>query len=604
MNTKKILFSSAIALFALIWSGCDSMLDVEPNSDMTDANFWKTENDLRAACNKLYQQLGAIGQDTRADDRFGRSPNTTSTGQRVTPVTSDDDWRNPYRRLFNANNIIEKAATSPVSEAIRNRYIGEALFFRAWEYFELVRKYGDVPLVLKAFKDTQDPDLKMGRTSRAIVIEQCYEDLRLAASYLPTRATLMTSADNNNEFNRRRVTRSSALALIVRIGLHEGTMRKYHNIGSDWQTHLDKSIEAYNELKNEGHSLYTGDGARAYLGAFLEETNASNPEIIFAKAIGLNGGIANASGSNYTNYSIECSDNNGFTRRMVDMYLYADGLPGEKSQYYLPPAAETTFNSVFGYEADGVTENGHPRDPRLALSFWRLNDPDDIVTVRVAGLGIAWPLRRGEVYNFFNATTRESPGYKQKKIFAGQFLNNADWADKIYIRWGEMLIAYAEAMYERNGSITDAQLDETVNTLRARTGFGARLTNGFAVANGLNMLEEIRRERTVELMGENQRYPDIIRWKIAETVLPGDIIGIRYVHEEAISPMGESQRKERTTDAAGTLDGVFVYPSPDMYVWEKAQSRRFNPQRDYFYPIPTNEIGKSDGNIVQNPNWD
>jgi hypothetical protein len=613
MNTKRIIYASAITLVTLILIGCDSLLDVKPQTDMTDANFWNTEQDLRAAANRLYTQLPntqtpGMWHDARADDRFGRTPNGISTGQRVTPVTGGEDWTDPYRRIFQANNIIEKAPRASVSERIINRYVAEARFFRAWEYFHLAAKYGDVPLVLKTFTSTQDPDLKMGRTPREEVIQQCYEDLRFAAQWLPSRTELMQSPDNANEFHRRRVTQSSALGLMVRIGLHEGTMRKYHNIGSDWQAHLDVSIATFERLRDEpghGHDLYRGDGTRAFLGAFLEERNAQNPEIMFGKAIGLNGAAAGttAAGNILTDYSVNAADNFGFTRTMVDLFLYADGLPGNKSAYYLPAANETSFNSVFGYETDGVTPNGHPRDPRLTQTFWRINDPDDRTDVFVAGMGIGWQHRRGENYNFFIVTTREAPGYKQKKMFWGAETNR-DWADKTYIRWGEMLIAYAEALYERNGSITDAQLDATVNALRTRVGFNVRLTNAFVATNGLNMQEEIRRERTVELMGENQRYNDIIRWKIAENVLPNAIIGIKYFHNEAGVPMGDAQRAERLTKTDGTLDGVFAYPSGDMYVWEKANSRKFNPLRDYFYPIPTNEIAKSDNNIKQNPNWD
>jgi hypothetical protein len=603
---KKIIYASAIALATLILISCDALLDVKPQTDMTDANFWNTEQDLRAAVSRLYTQLPALGHDARADDKFGRDPDPISTGQRVTPVTSGGDWTDPYRRIFQANNIIEKAPRASVSERVMNRHIAEAHFFRAWEYFNLVTRYGDVPLVLRTFTNTQDPDLKMGRTPREVVIQQCYEDLLFAARWLPTRAELIASPDNSHEFHRRRVTQSSALGLMVRIGLHEGTMRKFHQLSSDWQAHLDVSIAAFERLRDEpghGHDLYRGEGHRAFLGAFLEERNVENPEIMFGKALGFNGAAAGSAGNIFTDFSGLASGRFGFTRAMVDMFLYADGLPGSKSAYYLPAADETSFNSVFGYETNGVTPNGHPRDPRLTQTFWRINDPDDRTEVVVAGFGIGWQHRQGENYNFFITSTREPPGYRLKKMFWGAQVNR-DWADKTYIRWGEMLIAYAEALYERNGAITDAQLDATINALRARVGFNVRLTNAFVATHSLNMQEEIRRERTVELIGESQRYNDIIRWKIAEYVLPRPFVSIRYFDHEAGIPITAQQRAERLTLADGTLDGVLFYPSGDMYIQEKGDARRFNPARDYFYPIPTNEIAKSDNNIKQNPNWD
>ena len=602
---KKIFY---LLLLVVVFVSCDDMLDVTPKTDLTDANFWLTEAHFKGASNMLYSQLPGKNFNYRADDLFSQLMSNAdmiqSAGRWSIPATSSD-WTDPYRRIANANNIIENAPNSPVGESIRNRYLGEALFFRAWWHFDLVCKYGDVPLVLKTFKETQDPDLKMGRTPRETVIQQCYEDLRLAATYLPTRADIVNTI---NEIDRRRATRSSALALMVRIGLHEGTMRKYHNLSNDWQAHLDVSINAFNELKAEGHQLYTGDGDYAYLGLFYEERNSANREIIFGKVHGPNGSI----GTGYwnSNYSSLCQNGSAVTRYMIDMYLYADGLPGEKSAYYLPPANETSYNSVFGFEydvdaQDGSKPNGHPRDPRLSLSFWREFDPDDDTELKVTGLYIAWKRRSGERFNHYYNTTRHEPGYKLKKGHVGQFatVSTSDNNDNILIRWGEMLISYAEALYEKNGNITDAQLDETVNALRARVGFDVKLTNAFVSTNGLNMLEEIRRERTVELMAENRRYDDIIRWKIAEEVLPKATIGNHFFIDEVIEPPTTQLLQQSVTDESGIHQGVFVYPAANIWVWESASVRSFKPERDYFYPIPTNEITKSDGNIVQNPNW-
>jgi len=606
MNTKNILF---LSFFALVFASCDSMLDVTPKTDLTDGNFWLTEAHFKGASNMLYNQLPNKAFDFRGDDLFTQSMTNgdmvQSAGRWTLPGTSGN-WTDPYRRIANANNIIENAPNSSISEVIRNRYLGEALFFRAWWYFDLVCKYGDVPLVLKTFKETQDPDLKMGRTARETVIQQCYEDLRLAARYLQTRADLVNISD---EVDRRRATRSSALGLMVRIGLHEGTMRKYHNLSNDWQAHLDVCIEAFSLLKAEGHQLYTGDGAYAYLGMLYEERNNFNLEFMFGKAHGPNG-TTGGSGTWNTNVSANCQEGSAATRYMIDTYLYADGLPGEKSAYYLAPADETSFNSVFGFEAGDVStpsaaSNGHPRDPRLSLTFWREWDPDDDTNLKVTNLQIAWKMRRGERYNHYYNTTRHEPGYKLKKHHVGQFstIGTSDNNDHILMRYGEMLISYAEALYERNGSITDAQLDETVNALRERAGFNVKLTNGFVATHGLNMLEEIRRERTVELMAEGRRYNDIIRWKIAEEVLPRPSIGIHYFGNEVIEPATETMLRENVTDADGKLNGVFVYPAPSIWVTEQATVRSFKSNRDYYYPIPTNEINKSEFNIKQNPNW-
>ena len=602
---KKIIYILSVCFMVVAWTGCDELLDVTPQTDFSDVDFWKSENDLKGATMRLYQQLPFLTQDQRADEWVSRNANSISMGSRPIPTTSGD-WTDNYQRIFATNNILEKAVNAPIDEQIINKYLAQARFFRAWYYFDLVSKYGDVPLVLKTFKSTADPDLKMGRAPRADVIQQIYDDLEFAAEWLPTRADMESVVD---EFERRFVTRSSALGLMVRVGLREGTMLKFHGMGSDseWRAHLQKSIDAFNLLKAEGHELYTEGGPSvAYQAMFLDESNSTNKEIIFAKAYGPN--ETTGSSAVLHNFTAGTAMGVQLSRTMIDTYLYADGLPREKSS--LVVANETSFNHVFGYESDGVTRLAGgigERDPRLELSIWRVFDPQDTEEATVAGKRIGFLLCGTGPYRPDMARRNASVGYTAKKIFVGSLYNKDD-TDLIHIRWGEMLIAYAEALYELNGSITDAQLDETVNALRARVGFDARLTNAFVNANGLDMRGEIRRERQVELMGENHRYDDLIRWKTAETVLPKAWLGCKFIASEtndgeqlAVDPTFTS----RLTDEEGKLDGVqeYGYPELHIYVYQRSTERRFDPAKDYFYPIPTYEIGQSDGNIEQNPGW-
>jgi hypothetical protein len=370
---------------------------------------------------------------------------------------------------------------------------------------------------------------------------------------------------------------------------------------------LQKSIDSYNLLKAEGHELYTAGGTSvSYLALFLDESNSSNREIIFAKAYGPNG--TTGSSATLQNFTSGTAMGLQIGRTMIDTYLYADGLPREKSSLVVMP--ETTFNHVFGYESDGVTPIAGgmgARDPRLPLSFWRIFDPLDTEDATIAGKRVGFLLCGTGQFKPDMSWRNASVGYTVKKMFVGSQYGKDD-ADLIFIRWGEMLIAYAEALYELNGSITDAQLNETVNALRARVGFDVALTNGFVTANGLNMREEIRRERTVELMGESRRYTDLIRWKTAETVLPKAWLGFKFIPEElsnGATLATDPTFTARLTDATGKLDGVqeYGYPEANIYVYQRSGERRFDPAKDYYYPIPAFEIAQSEGNIVQNPGW-
>ena len=150
---KKLYNLLLIGAAALTMAGCS--LDMKPETTLTDDAYWKTEGDLRGACNRFYQQLngnnelgGGFSHDYRSDELNNNgAANNISDGSWTIPSTSGS-WSDAYWRIFIANNILQKGKTALVSDEVRNKYFAEACFFRAYYYFELVKKYGDVPLLL------------------------------------------------------------------------------------------------------------------------------------------------------------------------------------------------------------------------------------------------------------------------------------------------------------------------------------------------------------------------------------------------------------------------------------------------------------------------
>ncbi len=529
-------------------------LDLEPETTLTDLSFWKTETDLRGACNRLYNLLQYTTHDTRSDELVMTSADNISSGN-VSVPSSSGNWTDPYYRIFTANNIIGKGVNADLPEEVINRWLAEAYFFRAYYHFELVTKYGDVPLMLKAINDTEDPLLLSPRTPREEVIQQCYRDLDFAVQWLP-------AIDNLSDSEWGRVTVSAALAMKVRIGLFEGTFSKYHNLPSDHMAHLQVAIESSELLINGGaHDLYP-DFQNLFL---FEGEGRQNKENIFVKIYGPNG-----EGTVTHNNSRLMENRVSVTRQMVDLFLYEDGLPKDLSA--LKIADETSFNDVFA-----------ARDPRLDMTLYKIGEN----------------AYKGPYVPFSN---QHGNGYSLKKGFllSEWETNSQETIDMMLIRYAEILISYAEALFEYHGSITDQQLDLTVNALRNRVGFIAPpLTNAFATANNLDLLQEIRRERAVEFIDEGFRYDDIIRWKIAEDVLPVDILGAKFVDSET----SKSREEMRMTDEDGKFNGEQVHDQSDIIIIELASTRKFDPSRDYLYPVPLNEISLSDGAVVQNPNW-
>ena len=552
---KKIIYT--LAATALLFTGCT--LDRDPETELGDTNFWMSETDFRGACNQLYVDLPGFGSDLRSDEQVSRSQNSISSGNRTVSSTSGD-WTNPYTKIGRCNKIITKGEESTLTEGQKNRWIAEARFFRAYHYFDLVKKYGDVPLILKVFDSTDDPDIKKGRDPRETVIQQCYADLEFAKTWLPD----IDETSAEGEWGR--VTQSAALGMLVRIGLYEGTYIKYHQLSEgDYTAHLQKSIDAAEDLIGSGkHTLFDDFETLFY----FEGEGRQNRENIFVKIYGpVDSPVIMHSNSH--NMEGEFA----LTRQIIDYFLYTDGLPRGISPLQIP---EVRYADIL-----------KNRDPRMEMTLFQPGED--------AYKGIYKP--------FDTMSQNHGFGYPCKKGFMeDQMLTSGrETVDKMIIRYAEILLSYAEAKYELEGSVSDDLLDKTVNYVRSRAGFTAKLTNDFCTTHGLNMRDEIRRERIVELMVEGLHYDDIIRWKTAEEVLPKAMLGLLYSSDDTTYSLEELGN--RFTDENGYYNGVKVYDAPNIYVIEEPDSRQFDPERDYLYPIPTYEIATSDGAVKQNPKW-
>lgn len=532
-----------------IMTGCAKKLDLIPETQVADGNFWKSTNDLMLACNELYTSLPVITNNVNAvwsDDGYSSSPNSISDGSRTVPVT-DNAFTIPYALIRKCNNILEKSVLVTGDAALIRRYKAEAYFFRAFAYSELVKRYGDVPLILRTF-DVNDTLTVAHRTPRERVLDSLYRDLDSAVAGLPAASALAAA-----EYGR--ITRNAGLAMKSRVGLFEGTRNKYHALG-DANKHLNIALAATETLMTTGgHSLYryaaVPDSSYFYLFQYAGN-GAANKENILVRLYGQNA-TNSISEHNYTRQYLDAGLVTP-TRSIMDAYLYKDGLPPGQSPLEQP---QTTTLSEFT-----------DRDPRIGMT---------VFSKAVTGFSLT-----AYVPTFAFAPT----GYKTRKYATVQ-----DWASQqsfnhhIIIRYGEILLNYAELKFELGGgAITDADLDKSINLLRARAGMPA-LTNAFVTGNGLNMQEELRRERRVELAFEGEfRYWDLIRWKTAETELPKAVKGSKKFPAEQVNV------PTSPVDANGFI------------IVQDASKRTFDVTRDYWWPIPSREVGLNI-NMSQNLNW-
>lgn len=573
---KNDLFIVAIFMSAVgMTSSCTKMLEQTTQTTITDPVFWKTESDLIGGTNYLYASLPNFStplEDLYSDfsvDVFGGSLNTISDGSRTVP-SGDGLWDDSYRYIRAANNVLEKSA-GIADGPVKTYCIAQARFFRALNYFRLVRAYGNVPYIGRTITGREDEALYTPRTDRRAVVDSIYADLDFAAANCPQAdelpATTSASGAAGREYGR--ITRSAALAFKSRVALNEGSWQKFHGAPElqgekDPAKHFTIARDAALTVMNEGkHGLFTASGALSFQNLFRYpgETYANNKENILARLYGkdISNNVAN-NGGYMRPYLTD--GRNAATRAFVLTALYSDGLPAGKSP--LDSNGEET----------GLLTDYQNRDPRLVQTLFKVGDP-------YASIAGGNPVYRNTYY------------YHQQKYWTGQadFLASPNlFLDYIVIRYAEVLLNYAEAVYELGNNISDIDLDKSINLLRKRATNNDNLklpllTNAFVTANGLSMRDEIRRERSVELAYEGFRYWDLIRWKTAETELVKPILERKYF--EGLDYGGSTKPT--------MLDGYVLM--------QAAAKRKFNPQRDYLWPLPSAQIGLSNNTLTQNPNW-
>ncbi len=558
INHRKLLIAGVFILAAFL-NGCKKDLNLVSEDSITDATFWKTGADFKLAANNLYNGLDRFGfEDTESDIAFN-FPNSVSNGN-LQPAETVNLWTDSYGYIRSSNNIIEKGSANADQEI--KRYVAEAKFFRAWYYWKLLRLYGGVPLITKVLA-TNDPALFAPRSSRTETVDFILKDLQEAKADLPLQSAL-ASADVG------RITQGAALALTARVALFEGTWGKFRADGNATK-YLDAAITASRDLINSGtYGLYTDKGEQSYRYLFLENGDDSRESILDRRYA-----------RNILGHDIPYQyDGNGYnpTRKMVDLYLDKNGLP------------ITSAGTVFKGYGTFVSEF-QDRDPRMTMTMIIPGTLTNRVFFPVTKIA-NWPDKPQRNFNTGYILYK----YMSEDPLANNSGQNGDASifdfDRHLIRYAEVLLIYAEAVFEKTGAISDGDLDLSINKLRDRAGM-PHLTNTFVAAHNLDMRNEIRRERTVELTLEGFRYDDLRRWKTAETELPQDVKGIKITGSEWASKTPYSDPSYLTkVDANGFL------------IAEK--SRKFDPNKDYLQPLPTKEVAFYQANghkLEQNPGW-
>jgi hypothetical protein len=337
---------------------------------------------------------------------------------------------------------------------------------------------------------------------------------------------------------------------------------------------LQEAAAAAKEVMDNGpYELYsTGDPENDYNAIHQITADLTGvPEVMYWRRYEL--GI-------FTNHvqSYHRGYNGGATKSMVEDYLCTDGLPITLSPEYKGDA-----------QIEDVFEN---RDPRLRQTILH---PDDVLKYGYGNFDTRpYPRLRG----MEGGQTIET-GYHIIKVFdpvTSYATYNTSNTPAIILRYGEVLLNYAEAMAEL-GTITQEDLDNSINLLRDRVGMPhldmANVPEDPRyVDDGVSpLIVEIRRERRVELFMEGFRYDDLRRWKQGKKLEVPDY-GIRW-DEAAIA------RYPKANVVSSMVDGV---PYVDIYQGTDWANPEFDENKHYLWPIPLSAISQNP-NIQQNPGW-
>ena len=594
--------SMALVLWVLAGS-CSKELEQRPVSTADRDAIFGNEAGLKLYANSFYDVLPAMGDVFRGDAMADYSavnavPDFLRDGAYNSRVQAEiDNWK--WTKLRNINYFLANNTNPAVGQTIRENYNGLARFFRAWFYFDKVKRYGDVPWIGTPM-GIADSSLYAARDSRKLVMDSIIADLDYAAAHISL----------NTDATASQITKYTAYALKSRVCLFEGTFRKYHTslgLTADAPALLQAAADAAKVVMDQGgFSLNQAGGTSGSYRQLFISASPVTTEVMLSNVASSTLAVFNDANWYYTSatYGVRLS----LTRKFINTYLNIDGTP---------------FTSVSGYETKPFVEETKNRDLRLSQT-----------------------IRMGSYTRTDNGKTVAAPpvfsytytGYMPKKwcLDDTYYDGGSNNTNSICImRYAEILLNYAEAKAEL-GTLTDADWAGTVGALRARAGITSGIAtkptvaDQYLVTNYFNKggdptdpsILEIRRERGIELVLEGFRFYDLVRWNDGELLVqqwngmyvpaldvPMDLNGDGVNDVCFYQTLPATQVSGVTyISVAPTVNGVtnptqLSHGTYGEIKWLDNISRVTWADFRYLYPLPYTEL-QLNTKLVQNVGWE
>lgn len=561
-----ILLAAGVSL-----TGCNDFLNDNrfPLSQQTvNPEFWSNSVNVQNQINYFYNDYAGYGNrpgtngtfyfSWLSDDQCGRRSFQNWKYTNVPP--NDGAWNDPYTEIRRANEVIQGVEASSLSEAEKANFIAQARLHRARNYYELVRRYGDVPLV-KGVLDPSSPELQASRTNRNEVMDYVLEDLNYAIVNIAT------------DSSKDAFSKDLASAIKAEVCLFEGAFARYHKNDDARATQYFGEVVAAGEAIAAKYPI--GDDFTALYKSFRKAGGGynglpNNSEVIFMKAY--EQGVFMHSLVDYSSASDGVA---GLTKDAFDSFIFIDGLPA---------ATTSCDKSDAGVAVDGALDISGllaVRDQRLAMTTY-----DHVMmpgmTFKGPNTAAMWSQSGYGVSKYNNFTVPEADVNQANKNYVCAPLY---WGARLYL-------AIAEAKAEL-GTLSDADVAKYIKPLWDRAGIDtsklnkAWLENMGADDNDMNvssLIWEIRRCRRCELMMDDDiRYWDLIRWHQLDKLDTTKNLAIAQGANITTSPV------EASNVLGNYLDCTYGI------------QRKFE-EKHYFYPLPSGQLDLNE-NLTQNPGW-
>ena len=636
MKITKILL---LVMLVFTLSQCDDILDKQPIDKLSADQLFSDPAGVKVYMANLYGQLpvedfgyfrtGPLSNDdnsTRGIPNNGGFVPALMTDEAVHSEFGDffrnEDfrwWTESYKLIRDVNILLDAIPTLTVDQAEKDRIRGEAAFIRAYTYFELAKLYGGVSLILATQEYTSDVEsLKVPRSTERETWDFIMQELDVAINSLPT-------AWAGGE---RRATRWAALALKSRAALHAASIAKFGHkaplsgpavdqdlIGIDASAatgYYQACVDASEAIINGGaFSLYKPtpasplEASENYRQLFENPNVGVGSEVIFIKGYTMQG---NKLGHNYQIWFGPAQTANGWphpgrmnpTLDLVDVYERYDN-PGISAPIVTTVSGDVNnyngFNSAENYiRFDSPNEIFNGKDARLwgtavlPSTDWKENEiiiqagyvkPDGSAVIRskdqitVGGVTYySYGAQNANQYSGFDpgGGNNTRTGFSFKKFLDQRSPTPNGWNlgtnDFVDMRYAEVLLNYAEAVIE-SGLGDIALAEEGLNAIRRRAAHTVDIPL---------TIENVLRERRVELAFENKRYWDLIRRRDYHILF-------------------------NNTRMHSLLPLLDLRVSPPKYIFVRAftpnlEQRTFEP-KFYYRPIP--DVGSNAA--VQNPQY-